>query len=602
MTNTEWVVRLFGGRRGAPTVRRRAPRAGARLGLEALEDRLVPAPLVVSSAADSGAGTLRAAITTANRTAGLVVIDFAIGARGSAQTINLTSPLPTINATVLLDGTSQGGSGYAGAPLITLNGARAGAGASGLDLTGNNSTIRGLIIQNFAQDGVLLRSNAAGNTVGGSAAGAGNVISGNGNDGIEIVNPGSTNNLIAGNFIGTNFGGTTAVPNKVDGILIRTNAGSNTVGGTTAGAANVISGNGNDGVEIVGEGTTNNLIVGNFIGTNAAGTAAIANKADGVLLRTKASENTVGGTASGAGNVISGNGNDGVEIVDAGTKNNLVFGNSIGTDASGTFAIANKFDGILIRTGASENTVGGTASGAGNTISGNGANGVEIVGAGTTGNAVRGNLIGTQADGSSALGNGTNGVAVRNAAANNTIGGTGTGTGNTIAFNGGDGVLVGDTTAGVSAGTGNAIEGNSIYANRRLGIFLGFDDTSKPPVVLLNNSKGHPNVNNSYQNFPVLNAPQLTSNSTVLSGTISSPNNPRTTIRIEFFASNSGDPRGYGQGQIFLGAVTVTTNASGVANFSMTLPTRLASGQVISATATDADGNTSEFAKNVTVP
>src|SRR6202043_4168137 len=121
-----------------------------------LEDRVVPAALVVTSAADSGNGTLRAALITAQRMSGLVTIDFAIGARGSARTINLTSALPTISATVLIDGTSQGGSGYSGPPLIELNGARAGGSASGLVLTGNNSTIEGLFIDRFAQDGILL--------------------------------------------------------------------------------------------------------------------------------------------------------------------------------------------------------------------------------------------------------------------------------------------------------------------------------------------------------------------------------------------------------------------------------------------------------------
>jgi titin len=468
----------------------------------------------------------------------------------------------------------------------------------------SNSTVEGLDIEHFAQDGILLRSAAAGNTIGGSKARTGNVISGNGNDGVEVVNAGTANNLIEGNFIGTNLGGNAALGNKFDGILIRTGAGSNTVGGTTSGAGNVISGNGGSGIEIVDNGTTDNLIEGNFIGTNAAGTTAIANKADGVLIRTGATGNTVGGTASGAGNVISGNGNDGVEIVNIGTKNNVLQGNFIGTNLDGSAAVANKFDGVLIRTGATDDTVGGTASGAGNVISGNGSTGVEIVGFGTTGNVLQGNFIGVQGDGASALGNGTNGIAVKNFAADNVIGGTVKGAGNAIAFNGGDGVLVGSTTntVGSAAGPGNAVEGNSIYKNKRLGIFLGYDDISKPPVVLLNNSKGHPNVDNSHQNYPVLNAPQVTSNSTVLSGMISSPNNPKTTIRIEFFASTSADPIGYSQGQTFLGAVTVTTNAAGQAAFSLTLTTRLPAGTVISATATDAAGYTSEFATNVLVP
>jgi hypothetical protein len=603
MTAEKWINKVF--KRGAATARaprRRSPRASARPGLEALEDRLVPATLLVTSAADNGPGTLRNAIATANRTAGLVTIDFAIGASGSARTINLTSPLPAITGTVFIDGTSQGGSGYSGVPLIELNGARAGANASGLMLTGNNGTVQGLRIDHFAQDGILIHANSSGNTIGGTTAGTGNVISSNGNDGIELVGSGIVNNLIVGNFIGTNAAGTAAAGNAQDGILIRTGASGNTVGGTAAGAGNVISGNGNQGIEVVNNESTANLIQGNFIGTNLAGTGAIANKFDGILMRNGTSGNTVGGTAAGAGNVISGNGNQGIEVVNNSTTNNLIQGNFIGTNLAGTGAIANKFDGVLIRTEASANTVGGTATGAGNVISGNGKDGVELVDHSTTKNLIQGNTIGAQADGVSPLGNGGNGVSVRSSAANNTIGGTGKGAGNVIAFNRGDGVLVGDTVAGITAGTGNAIEGNSIFSNRRLGIFLGFDDLSKPPVVLANNSKGHPNANNSFQNFPVLDAPRSTSNSTILSGTLSSPNNPQSTFRIEFFANSSADPSGHGQGQIFLGAVTVTTGPNGNANFSLTLTTRLASGLVISATATDALGNTSEFARNVVTP
>ncbi len=610
MAGAKWISNLFSNRivtavtrhASGQMSRRRTPPTSARPGLETLEDRCVPATLMVTNIGDNGVGSLRAAINGANRMSGLVTINFAIGAVGTARTINLTTALPTITATVVIDGTSQGGSGYSGAPLIELNGTRAGVSANGLVLTSNNSTIDGLRIDHFGQDGILLKGNTTGNTIGGTTPGMGNVISSNGNDGIEITGDGTTNNLIEGNLIGTNAAGTVAAANKADGILIHNGASNNTVGGTASGAGNVISGNGNDGIEIVNDSTTNNLVQGNFIGTNLSGTGAIANKVDGILLRTGTSDNVIGGTATGAGNVISGNLNQGIEILNSGTTNNLVQGNFIGTNLSGTGAIANKFDGVLIRTGAASNTIGGTAAGAGNIISGNGNAGVEIVNAGTTHNLIQGNTIGAQVNGISALANGGNGVAVRNEAANNTIGGTGTGAGNTIAFNGGDGVLVGDTTAGLSAGIGNAIQGNSIFGNKRLGIFLGFDNISKPPVVLANDSKGHPALNNSYQNFPVLTTPRVTANSTIFGGTLTSPNNPKTTFRIEFFASNSADPTGFGQGQIFLGAVTVTTDASGKATISFTLPTRLASGQVISATATDALGNTSEFARNVIVP
>jgi hypothetical protein len=436
--------------------------------VEALEDRLVPTTLVVSSTADSGGGTLRAAIAAANQTPGLVTIDFAIGAHGSFHTINLATQLPAITGTVIINGASQGGTGYSGQPLIELNGAGAPKGACGLTVVGNGCKIEGLRIDRFDADGILLNGNASRNTIGGAAAGAGNVIFGNHNDGIELVNPGVTNTRIEGNHIGTDFPGTAALPNRFDGILIRNGSSNNTIGGGSHNDRNIISANGNDGIEIVNTGSANNLI--------------------------------------------------------------------------------------------------------------------------------ERNLIGTQADGASHLGNGRDGVAVRVQAANNTI------SSNVIAFNHGNGVLVGDHMASGTAGTGNTIEGNSIVGNHRLGIFLGFDNLNLPPVVLVNGILGHPALNNSYQNYPVLSTPQVTADSTVLSGTVVSPNNAGTTLRIEFFASSSADPSGFGQGQRFLGSVTVTTMGNGFGSFKLTLPVRLASGQVISATATDTLGNTSEFARNVRVP
>jgi titin len=600
-TASAFADRLAAGRPKGPSSQPTRKRH-SRPRLEVLEDRAVPAVLIVTSAADSGAGSLRAAITAADRMSGLVTIDFSIGAAGSAHIISLKSALPAITGTVTIDGASQGGIGYTGPALIELNGTFAGSGTSGLVLTGQNSTIDGLIIEHFAQDGILLKGNATGNTIGGTTAGTGNVISANRNDGIEIVGSGAASNVVAGNFIGTTPSGTAATGNSFDGILIRNGASNNTIGGTSLAAANVISGNGNDGIEIVNTGTSNNLVEGNFIGTNLTGTGAVANKFDGVLIRTGASSNTIGGSSSGASNVISGNGNDGVEIVNIGTSNNLVDGNFVGTDVTGSAALANRFDGVIIRTGATSNTVGGTSAGTGNIISGNGNDGVEIVNAGTTKNLIQGNTIGAQVDGSSALANKAAGVMVRNGAANNTIGGTGAGAGNTIAFNNGDGVIIGITTVGTPAGIGNAIEGNSIFGNHRLGIFLGTDNISRPPVVLANNSKGHTGINNNYQNYPVLNTPIVTANSTILSGTLSSPNNPGATFRIELFAtSRSSGPSTQSVGMTFLGFATVTTNSSGKGTFSLTLTTPLSAGQVITATATDPLGNTSEFSRGVVV-
>src|SRR5262249_50295704 len=153
------------------------------------------------------------------------------------------------------------------------------------------------------------------NTVGGTAAGAGNVISGNTQQGVLIENSGTTGVLVAGNFIGTNATGTSAIANGTEGIQIDSGASGNTIGGLTAtpgtGAGNVISGNTQDGVYI--EGSNSNTIAGNLVGTNAAGTGAIPNGGVGVIV-SDSTGNTVGGTTDTARNIISGNASDGIEV------------------------------------------------------------------------------------------------------------------------------------------------------------------------------------------------------------------------------------------------------------------------------------------------
>lgn len=141
----------------------------------------------------------------------------------------------------------------------------------------------------------------------------------------------------------------------------------NTVGGTSAAARNVISGNNSRGVDILGSGVSSNTVTGNYIGTNAAGTAPLGNSAGGVVINNSATSNTIGGSATGAGNVISGNAGCGVCIANS-ASSNVVQGNLIGTNASGSGSIANTDDGVQIHSGANDNTIGGVAPGQGNTI------------------------------------------------------------------------------------------------------------------------------------------------------------------------------------------------------------------------------------------
>jgi hypothetical protein len=327
-------------------------------------------------------------------------------------------------------------------------------------------------------NGVEIRD-VSGNTIGGTTAAARNVISSNTKQGIYIhtsqVGATATGNLVEGNELGTDLTGTIKLGNGVDGVFIL-DASGNLIGGTAAGAGNVLSGNGSRGVEIdTSQATaTGNLVQGNFIGTNKAGTAALPNAGEGIFISgvlqngtvvNAPADNTIGGTATGAGNVISGNESDGI-IIKNGANGNLVQGNELGTDLTGTIKLGNGVDGVLI-IDASSNLIGGTAAGAGNVLSGNVSRGVEIdtSQAKATDNIVQGNFIGTNKGGTAALPNGGDGVflggvlqngTVVNAPADNTIGGTDTSARNIIAGNTIDGVRL------TNGAMKNQVEGNYI--------------------------------------------------------------------------------------------------------------------------------------------
>jgi parallel beta-helix repeat protein len=211
------------------------------------------------------------------------------------------------------------------------------------------------------------------------------------------------------------------------------------------------------------------------------------------------------------------------------------------------------------------NTIGGTTPAAGNVISGNNGNGIEASGSGSNGNQILGNKIGTYAAGTAGLPNGLNGVYV--SGTSDTVGGTAPGAGNVIAFNLHDGVRV-DT------GTGNPILGNRIFGNTDLGIELV-------------------NGGNNGQAAPELTSAVSGRGETNFTGTMTG--RPLTTYTLEFYADTVVDPSGSGQGERFLISVTVTTDASGVAQFAVSLGLEVPAGQYLTATATDPDGNTSMF-------
>ncbi|HEX9962888.1 MAG TPA: hypothetical protein VGB00_18290, partial [Pyrinomonadaceae bacterium] len=411
-------------------------------------------PIIVTSDADSGPGTLRQAILDANASTGVAdTINFDIAPLGGLKTINLLSPLPAITDPLEIRGYTQSGSvqntmavGSNAVLNIELNGAGAGS-AIGLRCSTAAAapcSFSGLIINRFQEGGIRIDATARG--------------------------------AVIGNFIGTNSAGTTALGNINYGVLIldATTLGS-IVGGITPAERNVISGNSGTGITL-SAGADTVLIAGNYIGTDKNGTADLGNTSHGILIANSS-------TNSVDGNVISGNNGSGVTIQqDFGftASVNAVVNNFIGVNANGNTALGNNGSGVLVQ--ASDNSIGTSA--ARNVISGNGANGVSLSTNFAALNSVLGNYIGVGANGTTSIPNFDNGIQISNSAAGNTIGGTsGTTLGTTpactgecnIIANNGDALSTG-ARAGIyldsTAGAGNAIRANSIFNNTGIGIDL----------------------------------------------------------------------------------------------------------------------------------
>jgi parallel beta-helix repeat protein len=289
-------------------------------------------------------------------------------------------------------------------------------------------------------------------------------------------------------------------------------------------------------------------------------------------------KNRIGGGSASERNVVSGNTAKGIDIANgccAIYTSNTIQGNYIGTDELGNTSLGNGQTGVQVLSHATNTAI------VNNVISGNNFWGIELASATFT--SIQGNLIGTNAAGTAPLGNRLGGIVMDTGARNNIVGGGTTAPlPNTIAFNGGPGVWVNNAPT-----INNRITGNSIYSNRGLGIDLG--TTGVTPNDLMDPDRG-PNM---LQNFPVL----LSANSVtkVIVGRLNS--RPGQKFKIEFFASPVGscDPSGHGEGMKFLGFKNVATNAVGNAAYSFTSPLAFPSAGVITATATDAAGNTSEF-------
>ena len=326
-------------------------------------------------------------------------------------------------------------------------------------------------------------------------------------------------------------------------------------------------------------------IEGNYLGTNASGTAAVPNTT-GVSIQISAGS-VVGGTVTAARNVISGNESVGVAVnYDETATANVISGNYIGTNATGTAAIPNG-TGIYLSS-APGNVVGGLAAGSRNVISGslNPGFGVGIAYETANGNLVQGNFIGVAADGVTELGNGSTGMFVSGGASDNVIGGPAANAGNTIAYNL-DGVQILQETSLPGISRGNLVSRNSIHSNQRLGINLSFDYDGDPAP---NDGGDADDGPNGFQNYPVITS---ASNGRIR-GTLDSK--PNAAYTIDFYSNDECDqPSGFGEGKTWLGTSMVTTDGAGRVDIDATLS--VAAGTGVAATATDAENNTSEFSQ-----
>ncbi len=384
----------------------------------------------------------------------------------------------------VISGNGNTGVLFYGSALTTGNfvqGNFIGVGADGTTRIGNS------------QQGVASSEGPTGNIIGGDGVGEGNVISGNGGIGVYLSGTGGAN-TVQGNHIGTNAAGSAGVYNGQGGIVV-SNADSNTIGGSIVGARNVISGNSAHGISIIDD-SDNNDISGNYVGVGSDGSTAMPNGVHGLLIEGGSGSNTIGGTSSGERNIISGNSEAGVFISGPTVNSNIVQGNYIGTDDTGAVDVGNGSYGLVLDNSPSNTvggttgvTVGGDCTGSCNVISGNGDDAIWLYGDSADNNVIKGNHIGTNVAGTGDLGNGGRGVNITFSADGTLVGGTTASDANLIRFNDVRGVSIPN-----SGSINNAIIGNSLYQNAISNIDLSEDgvtandanDADNGPNDLLN--------------------------------------------------------------------------------------------------------------------
>ncbi|MEJ2627999.1 MAG: hypothetical protein P8078_05550, partial [bacterium] len=461
----------------------------------------------------------------------------------------------------------------------------------GLNRTGEDTLTNGFY-------GIQIRTGGKGNIIG-----PGNIISGNNSNGILIAGSDCDSTTIIGNYIGTDISGTRRIGFQHYGISIQDKSQHNIIGGNIPEERNVICGNEYHGIEIYGDSTDNNIIQGNYIGINAAGTDTIGN-GRGISLTDGTQHNQIG-----PGNVISGNYGRGIDIRDEGTDSNTVIGNLIGLDPGGILAWGNHNSGISLMSGSSHNTIGGDQSEMRNIISGNEQSGIYLYSANTDSNRIRGNYLGTDITGTSALPNHKYGISIFSGVTGTLIGGEEEGEGNLISGNENSGIYIYGEGADENIIAGNWIgtdvtgeqplkngnEGISIYSgpkNNQIGPknVIAYNEWNGV-VVSGEESRGNTITQNSihsnvYRGINTINGgnseldpPEITSISSV-SGT-AVPN-----ALVEIFSGPDDE------GKLFEDSV----RSDGSGNFYWP---ESPEGPWVTATATDAAGNTSEFSQPV---
>ena len=536
--------------------------------------------------------TLRSAIEEANATNLPSQIRFDIPGT-SAHVIRPQSPLPELTSPVTIDGSTDDSWGGT-VPAITIDGTNAGA-ANGFKITGGNATLRWLVINNFRRAGIDIAGTGSSRVehsrIGTSASGQvarpnggqgikisspsntvqETLISGNTGTGITIFGNAASNNLIDRVVIGVNSSQNTPVPNGSSGVVI-SNAPNNTI------VDSVLSGNTGSGVVLVGSGSSGNQLSRNWIGTNNTGTRSLGNRDNGIQISSGANNNTIGLTRQGDGNVIGNNYDHGVLIVGSGSVANRIMGNYVGTNPQSA-NLANLKTGLSIQS--RRNIIGGGSSSTGNVIGFNGTHGVWIAGSGSYENKLRNNYIGTSLSGGN-IGNKSNGIVI-NGGADRTIVGSTQSTPNRIAFNKAAGIRVG------TGSTGTRIVKNSIHSNVGLAIDLGATGYQA------DDNGDADNGANRLQNAPVIQSVDKSGNDLVVTYKVRSETRfSAYPLAIEFFVDGGGR-----EGEQYIAANLYTEN-----HFARGWRTVVYSGKAagfvpgvtrIVATATDSNGNTSEF-------